>query len=83
MIDILNNGAALFQTMNDYLSTIDGGARTLIIDVWVATPGDGLMEYQDVATNGAGDRIVMAFYFNGVNHFDSLIGGGWRETRMT
>jgi hypothetical protein len=33
------------------------------------------MELQNVAQRAGGPGHVMTFYFNGVNHFDSLTGG--------
>jgi hypothetical protein len=78
MIDILNNGGALLAAVQDYIvNVLHQPAPALAIDAWVATPDGALMEYQNVArrNGGGGGDLVMTFYFNGVNHFDSLTGG--------
>lgn len=75
MVDILNNGARLLETVNKYLIQKGQGEQHLIIDVWSATHEGGLMNYYNVAKAGRGTRRIMTFYFNGINHFDSLTGG--------
>lgn len=77
MIDILNSGPALLAAVQSYYTDVLrlDAAPGLVIDVWAATGEGGLMEYQDVAQAPGDPRLVLTFYFNGVNHFDSLTGG--------
>jgi hypothetical protein len=77
MIDILNNGQAMLAAVNDYIvNVLHLPALHLIIDVWAATADGNLMDFEDVAQHGGGGvRRVLTFYYNGVNHFDSLSGG--------
>jgi hypothetical protein len=86
MIDILNSGPAFLRAALAYLATIGvalpGG---ITIDMWSATP-EGLMEYRAVAhaapppAGGGGAAAAPAaptfvtFFYNGHNHFDSLVG---------
>ena len=75
MIDILNNGAALLHAVQLYLISKGVTAHGMVIDVWSATAQGHLMEFRDVAATPGAARLVLNFYFDGVNHFDSLSGG--------
>ncbi|HEX9937556.1 MAG TPA: DUF4157 domain-containing protein [Longimicrobium sp.] len=79
MIDILNGGGALLAAVQDYLQNVmHANVPALTIDVWSATGDGGLMDFQGVASQPSPDGTaeeVLTFYFNGVNHFDSLTGG--------
>jgi len=76
MIDILNNGQALLTAAANYLKNEKHlTAVTLVLDAWSATAEGQVMEFANVASGGAGDQKVVTFYYNGVNHFDSLTGG--------
>jgi hypothetical protein len=74
MIDILNHGGALLLAVQAYLAS-KGLVHGLVIDVWAATAQGHLMEFRDVAAAGGAAPLVLNFYFDGVNHFDSLSGG--------
>ncbi|MEM7092503.1 MAG: hypothetical protein AAF567_05840 [Actinomycetota bacterium] len=74
MIDILNNGAALLTAAQSYLHG-RGVDANLTINVWSGTGDGGLFQFNDVAHSGTIDDATpyaLLFYFNGVNHFDSL-----------
>lgn len=76
MIDVLNNGQALLQAVQHYLvNVLHRPAEGLAIDVWAATAEGGLMEFQNVARAAGPSTRVLTFYYNGINHFDSLTGG--------
>ncbi len=79
MIDILNNGVELLEAVRSYLVEKLGftTAPSLTIDTWAANADDGtVMEFQDVASVTGGDNhLYLTFYFDGINHFDSLTGG--------
>lgn len=77
-IDLVNNGQALLNAVQSYLVTrfALASAPSLIIDMWSAVGDGSVMEFQDVAqAGGANGTYILTFYYNGVNHFDSLIGG--------
>ncbi|MCU0433140.1 MAG: hypothetical protein MUC87_06790 [Bacteroidia bacterium] len=80
MIDILNNGSQLLEAVRNYLVYAkvinQPGDVQLSINLWSAVEGSSLMQFNDVARTGDGNKkMVLVFYFNGVNHFDSLLGG--------
>lgn len=77
MIDILTQGNDLLAATQAYLQVLTPEQNPpLIIDVWSATGDGGVMQFQNVAqVNGVGEARYLTFYYNGVNHFDSLTGG--------
>jgi hypothetical protein len=76
MIDVLNNGPALLAAIQHFMIANRIVAPALALDVWSATLDGGLMEFQNVTTAAGGaPPVVMTFYFNGLNQFDSLVGG--------
>jgi hypothetical protein len=80
MIDIATQGQALLAATQAYLQETGHNQPPLVIDVWAATGDGGLMEFQNVAqVGGTGATVYLTFYYNGVNHFDSLIGGPSRH----
>lgn len=74
MIDLVAQGQALIDAARDYMNTLGLPQVDLSLTVWARTGGSTLMEFNDVASSGA-NALRCVFYFNGVNHFDSLGGG--------
>ncbi|WP_211463254.1 hypothetical protein, partial [Collimonas silvisoli] len=81
MIDILNNGTPMLNAVRGYLINVlhlynDPAEVQLTINLWSAVGDGGLMQFDQVAETAPGaDNLILMFYFNGVNHFDSLRGG--------
>lgn len=77
MIDVLNNGGALLNAVVAYLVNkgLVAANTALVLNVWSAVAGGGLMEFNNVATSARAARTLsLILYYNGVNHFDSLEG---------
>lgn len=74
MIDLLTDGQSMIDAAQDYIAnTLNLPPVTLTINVWAATGDGSLMEFNNVVRSG-GEALPCFFYFNGVNHFDSLTG---------
>lgn len=75
MIDLVAQGQAMIAAAQDYMTNvIHLPAVNLSLNVWASTGDGGLMEFNNVASAGAGG-LACVLYYNGVNHFDSLTGG--------
>ena len=81
MIDILNNGRQMLNAVRRYLVEVRQLYQApadvqLTIDLWSAVGTAELMQFDQVAQTAPGaTNLRLMFYFNGVNHFDSLRGG--------
>ena len=75
MIDLVAQGRAMLNAARDYITnTLHLADIGISLHVWSATGDGSLMEFRNVASSNGG-ALPCVFYFNGVDHFDSLSGG--------